>query len=677
MDDFDKHLGKMEEELPKSGKSKNSEEISGAIRYFLKLPSSPVQLNDEKTKKASRILSVAASQSTLASLVFFEQLGLYKKKELIHFEQLKEAWLRQCAFLWVLETNLESKPFKDSTYSFFAKAFQEAKGVFGGLLEEYEKTILEAFVLDFVSCLCFIKEGRELAETHKKIKEAMEKFKIVKEKSKEWLEDMPTDLEKAAMWTLLKAAEQMGAACLKMVEKGPQNSKSVFPNGLVRSNKVTEELEKKKRENRREVIEIEEVRGQSEGKPVVFQFKMMEENKSPLLKQTKWDKTLDAFEVSQRNENSSLKDFETKSNNFANSEIKRKRLDMNGFQPLDNHLALLGRSRFFYLEKVQAPEDHLIEFKMWTGKWGEKLEHKFRVTACSFLNSGGGCIFFGISENKDTGTVEIRGMEFNEKAKDLYRMELRRRIIECFSPDMMDGSSDRVMKIDFIPVVTEAQPEQTLSSLHVARVILQPVHLQDVYMFNYAAKLSKNKKMNVSCTFIRNGSMCMALKSDQVKKLIRERLSNGPIIPKNLEEVAARPKVFRSDSKTTNVPSRRNSNEKELRGCLEPNTERRLGKGQEAKWPSLNLVQTTQKDKKVHQIFSISNGDFKESDCVFWQEEISKIAQGFPGIFEAVVLLEPDKRMRAEITGLEKLIDDFLGHLMGFELVNSCWKVPN
>lgn len=203
-------------------------------------------------------------------------------------------------------------------------------------------------------------------------------------------------------------------------------------------------------------------------------------------------------------------------------------LNVSTIHKVSEYRSILEKDRFCYLEVNPVQEDKRMEYKMWSLSWSDDIVFKYKRTICSFLNAGGGCLFMGMRELKEPperrGELEVIGVNCTEKDQDEKKMELIQRITQSFSPKMhVDGSIDKVLRIDFIPVCCQNNRDLQYGNRFVIRVIVSPCHPLEVYMFDHSHYVEGQGSIKAIHAFMRSGSMCLAMEAHSVKDLIASR----------------------------------------------------------------------------------------------------------------------------------------------------------
>jgi hypothetical protein len=282
-------------------------------------------------------------------------------------------------------------------------------------------------------------------------------------------------------------------------------------------------------------------------------------------------------------------------------------------------------------------------------------------------------------------------------------MELRKRITQVFSPDMVvDGSSDRAIRIDFVPVLLSAQNPIPYKSHHVVRIIVKPVHPNEVYMFNHSFMVNTSSRTMASCTYMRQGSMCSPLRAEQIKKLISERDRN-PVPLSTFGDDAAIPLSIGNSSQKTlalpvpslfSSPNTVNNGPPNLLNLLKPGNNRNdaalansgglNGFGgpnenfEKEEASMANGKMSVKKDRKKMTLYN-SSLDLSRADLAFWRshfiQEANKLEKG--QVYCGKVKKDTETGLfRTSFKGESPQLERFVFYLLSKQLVSEVWQLP-
>ena len=160
------------------------------------------------------------------------------------------------------------------------------------------------------------------------------------------------------------------------------------------------------------------------------------------------------------------------------------------------------RKFFIQNETIQYDEDHNIEYKMYTWPFYEYNENNLKKAICAFLNSKGGRLYIGITDNR-----VVKGIKVSPKERDNVKILIQSQYLATFYPDCR-----HLVQIQFVPV-KDSHQTQYIKSLFIVKIIVEqgnPDRLYSCDKFCFKA-------------FLRLDAMCLNLESSRIEEEIIKR----------------------------------------------------------------------------------------------------------------------------------------------------------
>ena len=171
-------------------------------------------------------------------------------------------------------------------------------------------------------------------------------------------------------------------------------------------------------------------------------------------------------------------------------------------------IPLHKRTYFYKNEKVVEDENLMIEYKDYYFPFGENQISELKRQICGFINSSGGRLYIGITDQKN-----IKGIALNNNYLNSFQ-NLLFSIIDDFSPKISDGK----IKIYYIPI-KNIETDKYIDNLYVVKLIIYPGDPKILY--------SLSKKGFYSS--IRLQGQCANLTAEEIHKNIIEKHKNNNI----------------------------------------------------------------------------------------------------------------------------------------------------
>ena len=174
------------------------------------------------------------------------------------------------------------------------------------------------------------------------------------------------------------------------------------------------------------------------------------------------------------------------------------------------HKIPLNKRTFFYKnEKIIEDENLSIEYKDYYLPLKDKQIFELKRQICGFINSDGGRLYIGITDQKT-----IKGIVLNNNSLNSFQ-NLISSFFDDFTPKIPDGK----IKIYYIPI-KNIQTDQYIDNLYVIKLIINPGEPNTLYSFS-------NK---IFFSAIRLQGQCANLTAEEIHKTIIERNKKKNII---------------------------------------------------------------------------------------------------------------------------------------------------
>jgi len=191
------------------------------------------------------------------------------------------------------------------------------------------------------------------------------------------------------------------------------------------------------------------------------------------------------------------------------------------------HKIPLNKRTFFYKnEKISEDENLLIEYKDYYFPFGDKQIMELKRQICGFINSEGGRLYIGITDQKI-----IKGIVLNNSSLNSFQ-NLLFSCIDNFSPKI----SDRKITVYYIPI-KNIESDQYIENLYVIKLIIYPGDPRILYSMSPKTFFSS----------IRLQGQCANLTAEEIHKNIIDRHKNKNIIIKNEKDFDDPPPEINKD----------------------------------------------------------------------------------------------------------------------------------
>ena len=179
-------------------------------------------------------------------------------------------------------------------------------------------------------------------------------------------------------------------------------------------------------------------------------------------------------------------------------------------------IPLKDRTFFYDNERLIFGEDMFIEYKNYTFPFSDKNKEEFKKQICSFLNSKGGRIYIGISDDK---VVHGNLLNYHEKDKNTNE-------IVNLTYDFFPKCRTKV-DVTFIPI--KNKDNKYIKNLYVIKIIVSQGDTDTLYSIT-------NKGGFIS--YLRLKGQCALLTAEEIKKELinRDKNPEKPISPKEFND---------------------------------------------------------------------------------------------------------------------------------------------
>ena len=192
----------------------------------------------------------------------------------------------------------------------------------------------------------------------------------------------------------------------------------------------------------------------------------------------------------------------------------------------------LNKRTFFYKnEKIIEDENLSIEYKAYFFPFRDKQIFELKRQICGFLNSDGGRLYIGITDQKI-----IKGIVLNNNNLK-YFQNLLFSFIDNFSPKIEDNK----IKVYYIPI-KNIQNDKYIENLYIIKIIICPGDPKILYSFS----------SKIFCSTIRLQGQCANLTAEEIHKNIIDRHKNKNIMIKNKNDFDDPPPEIVNDINNNN-----------------------------------------------------------------------------------------------------------------------------
>jgi len=168
------------------------------------------------------------------------------------------------------------------------------------------------------------------------------------------------------------------------------------------------------------------------------------------------------------------------------------------------------RTSFYYEELLAIEEGLHVEYKDYRWPLSSNLIETLKNQICGFLNSQGGRVYIGVSDDRI-----VKGVYLKPKKKDLIRNQ-----ITNYTSDFWPKCRTSKIDVMFIPVKTKNKSEEKyLENIYVIKIIIRQGDVNKLYS-------SISKGINA---YVRLPGQCVLLSAEEITDEIVRRKEN----PKN------------------------------------------------------------------------------------------------------------------------------------------------
>ena len=196
------------------------------------------------------------------------------------------------------------------------------------------------------------------------------------------------------------------------------------------------------------------------------------------------------------------------SNNIINDNIKNRSQEIKEILANLRKIPLNKRTFFYKNERILEDEDEFTEFKNYYFPFGDKQILELKRQICGFINSNGGRIYIGITDQK-----LIKGIVLNDASLICFQ-NIIFSSIDNFNPHIEDGK----IKIYYIPI-KNIQNDSYINNLYIIKIAIYPGNPTILYSIS----------QNLLISSIRLQGQCANLTAEEIHKEIIERYKNKKI----------------------------------------------------------------------------------------------------------------------------------------------------
>ena len=161
----------------------------------------------------------------------------------------------------------------------------------------------------------------------------------------------------------------------------------------------------------------------------------------------------------------------------------------------------LQKRTFFYLkEKLIYGEDMQIEYKNYSFPFNDKHKEQFKKQICAFLNSKGGRIFIGITDDK-----VVNGILLNYHEKDKNTNEIVNLTYDFYP------KCRTYIDVSFVPI--KNKDNKYIKNLYVIKIIVSQGETNQLYSITSKGFMS----------YLRLKGQCIFLTAEEIKKELAKR----------------------------------------------------------------------------------------------------------------------------------------------------------
>ena len=209
-------------------------------------------------------------------------------------------------------------------------------------------------------------------------------------------------------------------------------------------------------------------------------------------------------------------------------------------------IPLKNRTFFYNKEKLIYGEDKQIEYKNYTFPFTKIHKEEIKKQICGFLNSQGGRIFIGISDD-----LIVNGIMIDYHQRDVTTNEIVNLTYDFYP------KCRTYIDVNFIPI--KYLNDKYIDNLYIIKIIVSQGELKQLYSCT-------TKGFN---SYLRLKGQCIGLTAEEIKNELfkREKNSNFPINQKEFKDpIPENPELIKSNenlNKQLNIKNINNTNTKD------------------------------------------------------------------------------------------------------------------
>ena len=195
-------------------------------------------------------------------------------------------------------------------------------------------------------------------------------------------------------------------------------------------------------------------------------------------------------------------------------EILRKKQIKNNLDMVKG-IPLQKRTFFYIKEKLIYGEDMQIEYKNYSFPFTDKHKEQFKKQICAFLNSKGGRIFIGVTDDK-----VVNGILLNYHEKDKNTNEIVNLTYDFYP------KCRTYVDVSFIPI--KNKDNKYIKNLYVIKIIISQGETNQLYSYTSKGFMS----------YLRLKGQCIFLSAEEIKKelLRRDKYPEKQINPNEFKD---------------------------------------------------------------------------------------------------------------------------------------------
>ena len=206
--------------------------------------------------------------------------------------------------------------------------------------------------------------------------------------------------------------------------------------------------------------------------------------------------------------NNDILNLDNNSNNIINEELQNRKQIIKEILVNLRKIPLNKRTFFYKNERILEDEDEITEYKNYYFPFGYKQILELKRQICGFINSNGGRLYIGITDQKI-----IKGIVLNNSSLISFQ-NIIFSLIDNFNPQIDDGK----IKIYYIPIKNILN-DSYINNLYIIKILIYPGDPTILYSFS----------KNILISSIRLQGQCANLTAEEIHKEIIERYKNKKI----------------------------------------------------------------------------------------------------------------------------------------------------